>query len=161
MASVLFVCTANRYRSPIAAACFKDELLKRKNIQDWNISSAGTWTTDGVPAVPDAIRKARQFGLDIQAHRSRAITAELLQQAGLILVMEQGQKEALQIEFKFARPRVFLLTEVVEGIPNDIPDPMNDPGNIDVVPSICELIRTGFNKIYILAIESEDKLRSG
>jgi protein-tyrosine phosphatase len=160
MASVLFICTANRYRSPIAAACFQDQLLKRKEVKDWHILSAGTWTTDGLPAVPEAIRKARQFGLDIQEHRSCAISTNLLQQAGLILVMEQGQKEALQVEFKFARPKVHLLTEVVEGIPYDIPDPMNDPGNIDVVSVICELIQTGFDKIFNLAAENEAKLRS-
>jgi len=154
MASVLFVCTANRYRSPIAEVCFRDELLKRNDAQNWNVLSAGTWTTDGLPAVSDAIRRASQFGLSIQSHRSRAITPDFLQQADLILVMEQGHKEALQIEFQFARQKIYLLTEVVEGIPYDIPDPMNDLVNTDVVTVICELIRTGFDKIYNLAIKN-------
>ena len=157
MASVLFVCTANRYRSPIAAACFQTELFKQKNIQNWTILSAGTWTTDGQPAISDAVRKARQFDLDIQNHRSRAITADLLKQADLTLVMEQGQKEALHIEFKFARPKIYLLTEVADGFAYDIPDPMNSPGKIDVVPGICEMIYKGLDKIYSLALENEAK----
>ena len=153
MTQILFVCTANRYRSPIAAACFKNELLKRNEVKDCSILSAGTWTTDGLPAMPDAIQRAKQIGLDLQEHRSRAITGEILQEADLVLVMESGQKESLQIEFPFCREKILLLSEAAEGIPYNIPDPVTNPSNIEVVPEICELIRTGFDKIYALALK--------
>ena len=151
MTQILFVCTANRYRSVIAAACFKDELIKRKLGDKWTVLSAGTWTTDGLPAMADAIQQAKQSGLDIQEHRSRAITMDMLQDADLVLVMEGGQKEALQIEFPSCREKILLLSDVTEGIPYDIPDPVTNPSNIDVVSEICKLIRTGFDKIYTLA----------
>ena len=151
MTQILFVCTANRYRSVIAAACFKDELIKRKPGDKWSVLSAGTWTTDGLPAMPDAIQQAKQSGFDIQEHRSRAITMGMLQDADLVLVMEGGQKEALQIEFPSCREKILLLSEAAEGIPYDIPDPVANPSNIDVVSEICKLIRTGFDKIYTLA----------
>ncbi len=101
MTQILFVCSANRYRSVIAAACFRDEAMKRDQGDRWTILSAGTWTTDGLPPMTEAILGAKQIGLDIQKHRSRAITKEMLQSADLVLVMEKGQQEALQIEFPF------------------------------------------------------------
>ena len=151
MTQILFVCTANRYRSVIAAACFKDESLKRKQVDKWSVLSAGTWTTDGLPAMPEAIQRAKQIGLDLQEHRSRAITGDMLQDADLVLVMESGQKEALQIEFPFCREKILLLSEAAEGIPYDIPDPVANPSNVEVASEICLMIRTGFDKIYALA----------
>ena len=153
MTQILFVCTANRYRSPIAAACFKNELLKRNEVKDWSILSAGTWTTDGLPAMPDAIQRAKQIGLDLQEHRSRAITGEILQEADLVLVMESGQKESLQIEFPFCREKILLLSEAAEGISYNIPDPIENPLNVEVASEICRLVRSGFDKIYALALK--------
>lgn len=154
MASVLFVCTANRYRSPIAAACFKAELMKRGQEKDWNVHSAGTWAMDGYPPMPAAILEARELGLDIQDHQSRVITADMLQEGDLIVVMERGHKEALQVEFKTYRHKVVLLSEVVEGSSYDIGDPVIDPRNTNTGPQICRLIQAGFEKICARAIEN-------
>lgn len=154
MTSILFVCTANRYRSPIAAACFKDELGKRERERDWQILSAGTWTTNGLPAMPEAILEARLLGLDIRAHRSQVVTQDLVQKADLILVMERGQKEALQVEFPAHRHKVALLTEVADGSVQDISDPVMNPSEVGVVSQIQELIQTGFENICELAAKN-------
>jgi protein-tyrosine phosphatase len=68
----------------------KDELIKRGQENDWDVLSTGTWTMDGLPPMPEAILMAKQLGLDIQEHRSRAVTVDLLQDADLVLVMERG-----------------------------------------------------------------------
>ncbi len=151
MTQILFVCTANRYRSVIAAACFKDELSRREQENGWSVLSAGTWTTDGLPPMKDAIQRAKQIGLDIQEHRSRVVTGDLLQQADLVLVMESGHKEALQVEFPACREKILLLSEAAKGILYDISDPLGNPSNLDVVPEICEMIHTGFDNICALA----------
>jgi protein-tyrosine phosphatase len=151
MTRILFVCTANRYRSVIAAAWFKDELVRRKQENQWNVLSAGTWTTGGMPAMTDAIQQAKQIGLNIKEHRSRVITGDMIQAADLVLVMEGGQKEALQIEFPSYREKILLLSEAASGIHYDIPDPMGKPLDVDVVPEICELIHVGFDRICALA----------
>ncbi len=151
MTQILFVCSANRYRSVIAEACFRDEALKRDQGDRWTILSAGTWTTDGLPAMTEAILGAKQIGLDIQKHRSRAITKEILQSADLVLVMEKGQQEALQIEFPFCRKKTMLLSEAAEGRQYDISDPMAHSSNNDVVSKICDLIHSGFDRICDLA----------
>jgi protein-tyrosine phosphatase len=148
---------ANRYRSPIAAASFKEELIKRHQEQDWNVLSAGTWTMNGLPPVPDAILEAKQLGLDIRDHQSSVITADMLQEADLILVMERGQKEALQVEFPAYRQKVALLTEVTEENPHDIADPMSDPKNVEIGSKICSLIQVGFEKIYAQAVHNSEQ----
>jgi len=157
MTSILFVCRANRYRSPIAAACFKEELIKRQQDLDLDISSAGTWTMDGLPPVSDAIREANQLGLDIRGHQSRIVTADMLQAADLILAMERGQKEALQIEFPVYRQKIALLTEVAGENSHDIADPMSDPQNVGVGSEICRLIQAGFETICAQAIENSER----
>lgn len=117
----------------------------------WSVLSAGTWTTDGMPAMIDAIQQAKKIGLDIHKHRSKAITRDMLQEADLVLVMENGQKEALQIEFPSHRRKILLLSEAAKGIPYDIPDPVTNLSNTDVVSEIYELIHTGFDKICELS----------
>ena len=151
MPTVLFVCTANRYRSPIAEACFKRQLEGYSNEGDWEVLSAGTWTTDDLPPMPEAVEAAQRIGLDIQAHRSREISKELIDRSGLTLVMEHGHKEALQQEFPQQREKIFLLSEISSGVPYDIPDPIADPSIGDVAEEICKLIEDGFEKILALA----------
>lgn len=153
MTTILFICTANRYRSPIAAACFKRELSQRQLEQAWEVQSAGTWAQEGLPAMPDAIMYARQFGLDIREHRSREVTAQMMEAADLVLVMERDHKEALQLEFQSSRHKLVLLTEVVEGIPNDIDDPVRFAKSDQAVSEICRLIQTGFEKICAAALQ--------
>ena len=47
----------------------------------------------------------------------------MLKESDVVLVMEEGQKEAIQNEFPFAQNKVHLLSEVVEGVAYDVPDP--------------------------------------
>lgn len=151
MPHILFVCTANRFRSPIAAACFRRELAIRKHGADWRVSSAGTWTTEEWPAAPEAIAGAKRLGLDISGHASRVINAGLVQDADLIVVMEHGHKEALQSEFPESACKVYLLTEIATGTAYDVPDPASSTASGEIHEEIDELIRNGFEHICALA----------
>ena len=152
MPTVLFVCTANRFRSPIAAACFHRELDLRKPAGDWHVLSAGTWTSDGMPAMPGAIRSANQLGLDISRHASRVITPAVMSMADLVLVMEHGHKEALQLEFPESAHKVYMLSEAATGISYDIADPVTSAAaqDVDVPGQIEQLIHEGFDRICSL-----------
>jgi protein arginine phosphatase len=154
MPEILFVCTANRYRSPIAAACFKHELDVRGAGSGWEVLSAGTWATEGLPPMLAATLEAEKIGLDIKSNRSRTVTIEMLRAADLVLVMERGQKEALQIEFHDYQQKVELLREVTVGIPSDIRDPVGDSTNHAVGAEICGLIHGGFDKICARAVKN-------
>lgn len=154
MPLILFVCTANRYRSPIAEACFK-RLADSQSHQPWDVASAGTWTENGLPPMPEAIQKADEMGLDIRSHRSRAITSEILRSADLTIVMEYGQKDALQIEFPFAAQKIYLLTELCTKISYSIPDPVKAKGDKQAAAEICRLINAGFEAICARALGNE------
>lgn len=154
MPAVLFVCTANRSRSPLAAACFRKELAAHDLGQGWLVTSAGTWTTDGLPATPDAGLAAKGLGLDISGHRSCGITAEAVMGSDLIVVMEQGQKEALAMEFPGSTPKLHLLSEVATGVPYSLPDPAFSIAASGVYVEIAELIHTGFDRLRALAVNS-------
>jgi protein-tyrosine phosphatase len=158
MPSVLFVCTANLYRSPLAAAFLRAELKKVKQREAWLIDSAGTWTKSGSMIHSQTIEDANHFGLDVRGHRSRQVTYELLSKHNLILVMEAGHKEALDIEFPDLAEKIHLLSEVVDGITYDIPDPFSLEGkhDRDVATELHRIITRGHEKIFKLALENSN-----
>ena len=122
MKTVLFVCTANIARSPMVEALFNKKIHDMGLEGQYQAKSAGTWTMDGIPAPPDGQQVMRDRGLDTSTHLSRAINREIIENADLILTMEAGHKEALQIEFPSYRIMIFLLSEMVDS-EMDIDDP--------------------------------------
>jgi protein-tyrosine phosphatase len=149
MTSILFVCTANQFRSPIAAACFSRKMTELGWKRKWIVSSAGVWTANGKPALPEAEEVARKLGLSLESHRSTVVTPGLISVNDLILVMENGQKEALQNEFSIFRSRIFLLSEVADDSPYDIQDPITEGLDrcMEVGTQIFTLIDKGFYRI--------------
>lgn len=123
MYSILFVCQANRFRSPLAEKLFLLHLISDNQDQMWHVGSAGTWTSDGLPATKDAINIAKQWGLDLTEHQSRCINQHIIAQFDLTIVMENGQKEALTSEFPILEGKVVLLSEAAGKKAYDIPDP--------------------------------------
>lgn len=153
MPSILFVCTANQFRSPLAAACLLKVMEQERAAEPWTIESAGTWTTSGMPAARLAVQAARQLGVyGLHGHRTRQIDEELLQKYDLVVVMEQGHKEAIASEFPSTRGRLYLLSEIAEGVPCDIPDPAQPGTNpVDVVRDIYGMVSRGKEKIMEMA----------
>jgi protein-tyrosine-phosphatase len=153
MPSVLFVCTANRFRSPIAAAWFARRAQKEGDAQSWSVGSAGTWAEPDLPVIPSAKWMADHLGIDLEAHKSRRINLELLAQYGLILVMEHSHQEALLVEFPEIKDRLFLLAKVAAGVAYDVPDPfvLQDETFLDIARELSDLIDNGFDEICLLA----------
>lgn len=121
--SVLFVCTANICRSPMAEVLFRARLRKLRNDWPaWQVESAGTWAADGIPASKRSVQVMAEYGLDITGHRSRVVTREMLEEFDLILTMEPGHKEGMGVEFPEAAQRIFLLSEM-EGAAMPVADP--------------------------------------
>jgi protein-tyrosine phosphatase len=153
MPSVLFVCRANQFRSPLAAAFLLRQIGSDQRSQRWSVGSAGTWTKAGLPAASVAMRIADRLNLPgLVDHRTRQVDMELLESYDLILTMEIGQHEAIASEFPILDGRSMLLSEVVDGMPYDIPDPVdfiNDPE--DVASELQMLIEKGGDKIIKLA----------
>lgn len=149
MPSVLFVCTGNRFRSPLAAATFRQALENSDATEKWVVGSAGTWTDPGLPPAQEAVLAARQLGVSLDGHISCLVNEALLSEYDLILVMEIGHKEALESEFPAVQNRVFLLSEVVDGMQYDIPDPAlsEESSPNEIANEVCNLVRKGFQSI--------------
>jgi len=95
MPSVLFVCTANRFRSPIAAALFLKALKDQGVKGSWSVGSAGTWAVSGQPVLTSVLEVAQDYGLDLSTHRSRHVDAQTRREPGYggtqyLLVLGEG-----------------------------------------------------------------------
>ena len=83
---LLFVCTGNICRSPMAEAIAR-KLLDARGLADVAVSSAGTAAWDGAPASEGAYLIALEHGLDLSAHRARQLTTDLVAGSDLVLGM--------------------------------------------------------------------------
>lgn len=152
MVSILFVCTGNQYRSPIAAETFRSQLTRDGRAGEWTVSSAGTWTTTGRRVLPEAVELARSFGINIDGHTTRMLDAKMLENADLVFVMEQGHKESIRVEFPFAKNKLHLLSQVVEEFAYDIPDPASARSEArEIIRDLVAMIRAGYGNIYRMA----------
>ena len=161
MPSILFVCTANQFRSPLAAACLLQAMAEERATETWIVESAGTWTKDNMPAAKITLRTARQIGVHgLHGHRTRQINQFLLHQYDLILVMGRGHKEAISIEFPFVRGRLYLLSEVVDDAVYDIADPGEGGADPHEIGRELSLLITGGKEKIIQLATSLSRLES-
>lgn len=92
--NLLFVCTGNMCRSPMAEGMFKS-LLEEKNESGIVCSSAGLMTVDGRQASENAITVAGEYGVDISSHRSRMLTRSITRSADFIVCMTKEHYDTL------------------------------------------------------------------
>jgi protein-tyrosine-phosphatase len=120
----------------------------------WRIGSVGTWTENGIPIIRTVEGALHSVGLDPKGHYSRIVTEEILSSFQLILTMERGQKEALQIEFQEHAVRTYMLSEMI-WLQEDVPDPKDRslPGIQNTIGLINYYIDQGWHRIYNLSKE--------
>jgi protein-tyrosine phosphatase len=156
MYQILFVCTGNLFRSPLAAAFFSKKLATDGFADSWIVESAGTWTIPGRHIPADFLKAAREFGVELRNHRTRHVHRELLEMQNLIVVMEKGHREALRIEFPELQGRIHLLSELADQLEYDIPDPAQarlEPG--EVIGGMSKLIDRAYPRICQLLLFRE------
>ena len=90
---ILFVCTGNTCRSPMAEGIFR-QMLKGKET-GVSCGSAGLAAADGLPPTPHAVEACREIGVDISGQRSRNLSWRDLQDTDLFVVMTKGHLQAL------------------------------------------------------------------
>ena len=90
---VLFICTDNTCRSPMAKAVF-DEMSEKKNL-DVTADSAGIAAGDLEEPNPNAVKAMAEIGIDISDHKAKNITPKLLSDSDYIIVMTDEQREKL------------------------------------------------------------------
>lgn len=113
--NVLFVCTGNTCRSPMAEKIFLN-CLREKKIENVLVLSAGI-SADGVsPMSSNSVYALKELGIFDTEHTSNILTTELLEEADLVLTMTSSQKDYLK-SFK----NVYSLKEYLDV--DDIVDP--------------------------------------
>ena len=93
--SVLFVCTGNTCRSPMAQGLFQ-KMLDEKEISSVTCQSAGISAFDGEAASENSIEAMSEIGIDISAHRSKTVTRDLLGSTELIVCLSRGHYDILR-----------------------------------------------------------------
>jgi protein-tyrosine phosphatase len=110
---VAFICTGNRFRSPLAAALLAAE---RPDLQ-LPIASFGTLELDRASALPEAVKIGRTFGVDLSAHRVRSLAETDLEDFELVLGFERHHVATAVIDFGARPERTFTLPELVLLLP--------------------------------------------
>jgi protein-tyrosine phosphatase len=105
---VVFVCTANRCRSPMAQGIMKSR-WEASGRHDIIVSSMGVHGMDALPPTDLAVQVCAENGIDISKIRSRSVITDELNITDLILVMEPFQKEFLRTFFPHLSDQIFLL----------------------------------------------------
>ena len=93
--NLLFVCTGNTCRSPMAAAAARAE-LERRGWSHVEVRSAGVAAAAAAPASESAVTVMAEQGIDLSGHRSQHVTTELLDWADLVLAMSPAHVLALR-----------------------------------------------------------------
>jgi glycine hydroxymethyltransferase len=122
--NVLFVCTGNICRSPIAEGLFRRLIGNRKDIE---VASAGVHAVRGQPPSLYAVQVCAEDGTDISGLRSQPLTATLVDQATHIFAMTGAHVETIQTLFPQTAEKTFLLREFEEPgttVWRDVPDPI-------------------------------------
>ena len=108
--TILFRCTGNTCRSPMASAYMK-KIVEENKIRNVEVKTAGVMTVAGLLATPEAIQIMDAIGVDLRKHRSTKLTEETIKKADLILGMTPFHVQSAHRLAPEARGKTFLLKE--------------------------------------------------
>ena len=139
--NIIFVCTGNTCRSPMAEGIFKNLLKDTDNI---NVASRGIAACEGEFASENSIKATSELGVDISKHRAHMLTLDDIKKSDYIFTMTQSHATAIKNSLPQYSDKVFSIKEFAEC--DDISDPYG--GDIDLYRKCSFQISDSVTKIY-------------
>ncbi|MEM9283714.1 MAG: low molecular weight protein arginine phosphatase [Verrucomicrobiota bacterium] len=150
---VLFVCTGNVCRSPMAEGLLRAMVEgSGKSIQ---VHSAGLGAMDGSPPSSHSVEAMAEDGVDISSQRSQMLTPETVEESTHIFGLGSGHAEAIRAYFPESREKTFVLREFIaeEGFDLEVPDPIG--GDLDDYRATRNLIKEAMPSIFSFLVTGD------
>ena len=116
---IVFVCTGNICRSPMAEYLFRNQV--ESSHPEWTVCSAGVMAGYGAPASRFGVKVLREISIEMKDHKSQPVTGDLVENADMIVVMTAAHRDILLEQYPEAASKVFLLKSF---------DPESDGGDV-------------------------------
>jgi protein-tyrosine phosphatase len=156
---IIFVCTGNTCRSPMAEALCRRRLSEKLHCADdelldhgFAVLSAGLSAVQGSPANPEAVSLLETFGVGLHDHESQPLTRELIAHADRILTMTRSHRDQIVAEVPGASGKVRLLSP--EG--RDLSDPLG--GGPNEYQECCSRITSDLDVLVEELLGGEEKV---
>ncbi|MDQ8197795.1 low molecular weight protein arginine phosphatase [Pelagicoccus enzymogenes] len=149
---IVFICTANTCRSPMAAALFRHALAAQDDpLRSLKVSSAGVSAFPGQAASSNSVEALKKVGIDLKDHRSQGLSQELVDNALAFFCMTDSHLAMLNYQIDPPPANAFLMRQFMgDGVDDQIPDPFG--GNlhlyescrdsmVEAIPSLIEVVQ--------------------
>lgn len=147
MKSIMFVCTGNICRSPMAHGYMQKKVYDLKKENEYLISSCGTNANQGEKATYNAVKAMESYGVDLTKHRATPIESSNIENYDLVFALTESHKTIILKIYPSLKDKVFTLKEYIDN--KQIYKNIDDPWGLDI---------TVYNATAKDIVENVDKL---